>query len=187
MGRAPATAITEASAKAIGGLPASEVLSNSLNPFEQGVIDVFVRLAEVLGMPKSVGEIYGVLFASAKPMAFQDIVDRLSISKGSTSQGLRLLKGLGAVRSIYVAGDRRDHFVPETELRALLSGFLREKVTPHLESGMARIQALDDLARESGRGWDEGETAVLRKRLEKLRAWHKRGRAVVPIVSKLFG
>jgi hypothetical protein len=50
-----------------------------------------------LGIPKSIGQIYGVLYASATPLSFSDIVGRLEISKGSVSQGLQLLRSLGAI------------------------------------------------------------------------------------------
>jgi DNA-binding transcriptional regulator GbsR (MarR family) len=159
-----------------------------LTDFEHGVIDIFVRLADVLGVPKSVGEIYGLLFASAQPLAFQDIIDRLQISKGSASQGLQLLRSVGAIKLVYVAGDRRDHFVPETEMRALLTGFLRERIQPHLESGALRVKALQTLARGSFFGLHDAKKArVLRDRAEKLYAWHKKGKLVIPLAVKYFG
>jgi len=152
---------------------------------EQAIIVIFVRVADVIGVPKSVGEIYGLLYGSASPLAFQDIADRLEMSKGSVSQGMRLLRSTGAVRLVYAAGDRRDLFEPETELRALLTGFLREKIQPHLEDGTRRIEALRDLARTSDLGADT-EARVLRGRIDKLGAWQKRGKAIIPFVSKFL-
>jgi hypothetical protein len=55
-------------------------------------------LVQVLGVPKSVGQIYGLLYASLEPLSFSDIVERLEISKGSASQGLQLLRSLGAIK-----------------------------------------------------------------------------------------
>jgi DNA-binding transcriptional regulator GbsR (MarR family) len=159
--------------------------SQSLNEFEQGVIDIFVRLADMLSVPRSIAEIYGLLFASARPLSFQDIVDRLGISKGSASQGLRVLRATGAAKLVYVPADRRDYFVPETELRALLSGFLREKIQPHLEGGAVRVEALRKMAPVCAK--EPTEAAVLRERVEKLTAWHKRGKSIVPIITKVFG
>jgi DNA-binding transcriptional regulator GbsR (MarR family) len=159
-----------------------------LTDFELGVIEIFVRLADVLGVPKSVGEIYGLLFASAQPLAFQDIIDRLRISKGSASQGLQLLRSVGAIKLVYVAGERRDHFVPETEMRALLTGFLRERIQPHLESGAVRVKALQALVRSSPLSrCNPKETRVLRDRAEKLTAWHRKGKLVIPLAVKYFG
>jgi len=168
-------------------MPHPEITAE-LTLFEQRVTEVFVRIADIMGIPKSVGEIYGLLFASAKPLSFQDIIDRLRISKGSASQGLRLLRANGAIKLVYIPGDRRDYFVPETELRALVSGFLREKVQPHLESGSARIEMLEELVRSVERDAGETEdTAAIRSRVEKLKSWQKKAKALVPIITKLFG
>src|SRR5688572_26025875 len=43
--------------------------STRLAPHESGVIEIFVRLSRVLGQPRSLGEIYGLLFISPRPLA----------------------------------------------------------------------------------------------------------------------
>src|SRR5690348_8962856 len=78
----------------------------SLNPLELEIIDLFVQVSRLLGQPRSIAEIYGVLFVSVKPLAMDDLIERLRISKGSASQGLKFLRNIGAVKPIYVAGDR---------------------------------------------------------------------------------
>lgn len=173
----------------MGSVPARATKERKyLSDFEHGVIEVFVNLAELLGVPKSVGEIYGLLFASARALTFQDVIDRLELSKGSASQGLRLLRNIGAVKLVYVSGERRDYFVPETELRALLGGFLREKVRPHFESGLARIDLLGGLSQEVAfRELPPEDGRLLRQRLDKMRAWHCKARALAPIFARLFG
>ena len=87
-------------------------------------IDFFVRLMSMLGMPRSVGEIYGLLYFSKDSLPMDQIASRLGISIGSASQGLRTLRSLKAVRTAYVAGDRRDHYFAETEFRRLFSNFI---------------------------------------------------------------
>ena len=181
------TVPSEASDPAVLDSPAG-LAARKLSGFECSVIDTFVRMADLLGMPRSIGEIYGFLYASPRPLAFQDIVDRLGISKGSASQGLRLLRTTGAVKLVYVAADRRDHFVPETELRALISGFLREKIQPQLEGGSQRVKSLQAMVRSSAvTAGDAGEARILRERIDKLHAWHKRGKTVMPLIIKVFG
>src|ERR1041385_6256879 len=78
-----------------------------LNPLETEIIDLFVQLSRLLGQPRSLAEIYGLLFISARPMAMDHLIERLRLSKGSASQGLKFLRNVGAVRMVYVAGDRR--------------------------------------------------------------------------------
>lgn len=65
--------------------------------FETECAAFFSEAVQVFGVPKSVGQIYGLLFASPEPLSFSDIVERLDISKGSASQGLQLLRSLGAI------------------------------------------------------------------------------------------
>src|SRR5690606_35275941 len=156
--------------------------ADPLNPIETQVIDLFVNGVRALGLPKSVGEIYGLLFASPSPLSFDSIVERLKISKGSTSQGLKFLRSLGAVQPVYVAGERKDHFVAETDLKKLVTGFVRGELRPHLDSGSTRVDNLvehlpaNDLAAQD----------FYKARIGKLRAWHKRARQVLPIIEKFL-
>ena len=73
---------------------------NGLTSIEMDVIGVFVNAVKLLGMPRSVGEIYGLLFITPEPLPLDALVVRLGISKGSASQGLKVLRGLGAVKQV---------------------------------------------------------------------------------------
>ena len=170
------------------------------------MIAVFVQLAQAMGMQRSLGEIYGLLYATPQALAFQDIVDRLGLSKGSVSQGLRFLRTVGAIKPVVVAGDRREFFEPVLELRALVGGFLKERLNPELESWGVRAKSLkiDDFARAEAGGSEVGgrdvgqpegrttrlsaaERKVLSGRIDKLKTWHKRANTVLPMVTKLLG
>src|SRR5258708_7892040 len=91
------------SAKA-GPLPSGLVIggrrSAAVVAFEGAMVDFFVDAAELLGGQKSVAAIYGIVFASPVPLSFADIESRLDISKGSVSQGLRMLREVGALRAM---------------------------------------------------------------------------------------
>jgi DNA-binding transcriptional regulator GbsR (MarR family) len=63
-----------------------------LDSLEREVIELFIRMADVLNLPRSVGEIYGLLFIASEPLCLDDCRLRLNISKGSTSQGLKILR-----------------------------------------------------------------------------------------------
>jgi HTH-type transcriptional regulator, glycine betaine synthesis regulator len=115
---------------------------SGLSPGETQIIAIFVKMAQTLGAPRSLGEIYGLLFATAHPLSFQDIHDRLQLSKGSVSQGLRFLRTVGAIQPVSVEGDRREYFEPVVELRALVGGFLKERINPQLAEWGVRAKAL---------------------------------------------
>lgn len=165
-----------ASAMSVSHLPAG------LQPVEVEVIDLFVNAVRMLGVPKSVGEIYGLLYIAPEPLPLDALVTRLNISKGSASQGLKVLRAFGAVKQVYVAGDRRDHYAAETELKKLVAGFIREEIKPRLDSGAGRLERLKSLA--AGDATERGE--FQRVRISKLAQWHTRSQSLMPLLSGML-
>ncbi len=153
---------------------------------ENEIIDHFAHLAVMLAQPKSYGQIYGLLFASTRPLSFTDIVERLDLSKGSVSLGLKALRSVGAIRPAEGADWRREHFVAETELRMLIAGLLRESIQPQLKAGVGRVETMRSrhrslLAARNGAGKE------LQGRLEKLHSWHRKGGTLLPLIAKFLG
>ena len=153
-----------------------------LSPLETEIIDLFVQLSRLLGQPRSLGEIYGLLFISARPLAMDDLIERLRLSKGSASQGLKFLRAAGAVRMVYIAGDRRVHYEAVAELRNLTTRFLREQIVPHLESGHNRLERIATLVRQM----PAGERLRVNGRLTMLQSWMKRGKRFLPMIVRIM-
>lgn len=156
----------------------------SLAHWEEAAIEVFVRAAALIGFPRSIGEIYGVLFCAREALTFDDLVERLGISRGSVSQGLKLLRQLGAVRTHYVVGSRKDHFVPELSMKRLVSGFVRDQFTPHLESGESRLDQIERLIKKEESTELQEHAAA---RINTLRSWQTRIAKLVPVAMALLG
>jgi DNA-binding transcriptional regulator GbsR (MarR family) len=154
----------------------------SLSDLEIEAIDLFISFMKLIGLPKSVGEIYGLLFVSGDPLNAEQITERLQISAGAASQGLRLLRSFGAVRSIYVPGERRDHFSADLDLSTFASAFIKEELNPRLEHASERIQRMEILANDLD---GKAKEAAL-KRIERLRHWMKRGRKMMPWLLKFL-
>lgn len=147
--------------------------------FETEVVDFFVNAASVLGVPKSVAAIYGVVFASVDALSFADIESRLKISKGSISQGLRVLRDMGAVKEVSLPGDRTALFAPDLEIRGMIDNFLKNRLSRQLTAASERIKVLY-AALPAGQ---RDESAALRTRLKQLQSWHNRARALLPIAK----
>ncbi len=149
---------------------------------QREVIDLFVRGVRVLGLPKSIGEIYGLLYASPEPLPLDAIVAKLGISKGSASQGLRFLRNLGAVRPVEVDGERREHFLAVAELKKLATGFIRGELLPHMESGSAALGRLAAMADDEG-----GEHAEFYvRRVAKLQTWSNKAGGLLKLAGKFL-
>ena len=151
--------------------------------FEQGMTELFMHLAEVLGIPKSVGAIYGLLFASPDPLSFTEILERLDISKGSVSQSLRVLRALGAVQEVSSPADRCERFVPELGLRKLVGGVLKEKVDPLVSGSDARIKQLQEQVRQMSTAAD---AKFARTRLKQIENWRSQMRLLLPVLKTMM-
>ena len=155
----------------------------TLSPLEVEVIDFFVQVSTVLGQPRSFAELYGLLFISPAPLAMDDLIARLQISKGSASQGLKFLRNLGAVQTVYVAADRRVHYEAVAELRKLVTRFLSDQVSPHLAGGQARLENIAAVVRLL----PAPERARVMGRVALLQSWGRRGKRLLPLVVKVIG
>ncbi len=156
--------------------------SASLVELETELIELFVRLAGVVGLPRSVAEIYGVLFASPTPLTMDDVIGKLHLSRGAVSQGLRQLRRFGAIAPVSVPGDRRTYLQVEDNLRKIAAGFLQEQVLPQLEDWPQRLRRIQDLSRDL-----PASDGFPPDRARKLDRWHQRTRDSIPVVLDLIG
>ncbi|HEY0257025.1 MAG TPA: hypothetical protein VGC39_06255 [Candidatus Methylacidiphilales bacterium] len=153
-----------------------------LQPVEIEAINLFVRFSRALGQPRSYAEIYGLLFVSHQPMAMDTLIERLNLSKGSASQGLKYLADLGAVRTVYLAGERRTHYEAVAELRNLAGHFLSQQILSHFEGSSGSLDRMSDQAQKlSGE-----QRKHVNARVKLLRSWERNGRRVVPFVLKML-
>lgn len=164
--------------------PDTGTRDSGLTSLQREVVDFFVDGVKVLGLPRSLGEIYGLLFISTEPLSLDDLVRELGISKGSASQGLRTLRTLGAVREAPGNGDRRTYYEPAVDLKKLVGGFIREQVRPHLDSGKTKLRSIAETANLTA---DPVDREFFNDRIERLESWMKRGGQVLPMLQKILG
>jgi DNA-binding transcriptional regulator GbsR (MarR family) len=150
----------------------------SLTQFQVEVISLFISAAIALSLPKSLGEIYGLFFSTEEPLAFEDVVEKLQISRGSASEGIRRLRAVGALIPIDVPGHRREHFTAETSLRKLATGYLQDRIYPQLESGEQRLRDLDASINDSS-----SQAAFQRHRAGQISSWQRFFQKTLPLVN----
>ena len=155
-----------------------------LGEVERRVISFCCDGVRILGLPKSIGEIYGLLFLARTPLALDDFVARLGISKGSVSQGLKLLRTLGAIVEVEGPDQRRTYFQADLNLKRLVGGFIREQVRPHLKSGDEKLKEIAEVIEKEE---DEDDRAFYQDRLGKLDRWSKQARLLLPLLQRVLG
>ena len=110
----------------------------------------FAEIVQLFGIPKSVGKINGLLYASPKRLGFTAIVERLEISEGSASQVL-LLRDLGAINE----AKQKDRiargvaYEAELILCRLVTGVLSKRLAPLASACAQRLKRLKDFGAQA--------------------------------------
>jgi DNA-binding transcriptional regulator GbsR (MarR family) len=147
-----------------------------LQPHEIELAEFFVRMAGILGIPRSVAEIYALLYISPGPLDFDHLQGRLGISKGSVSQGLKFLRDHEMILSVKEKGARRERWQPTPSLAASLAGLLRSQVLPALEQAQPGLQRILDDVQQRG-----SQPEVI-ERLTRLNRWNSRALELAPLL-----
>jgi DNA-binding transcriptional regulator GbsR (MarR family) len=153
-----------------------------LSELEIEAIEMFINFLRLIGLQKSIGEIYGLLFVSSRPLAMDEITNRLGISLGAASQGLKLLRRVGAVKAVYSPGTRRDHFSADLELSKFATVFIKDELRPHVERARARIQHMESLLSTL----PAAERRSTGERLDRLKHWLEKGEMMLPWILKFL-
>ncbi len=83
------------------------------------------RTTQGFGLGRNIGQLYALLFFSPKPMSLDDMAGELKVSKGSVSTNVRELEKWGAVREVWIKGDRKDYYEAEVNfLKIIKEGIL---------------------------------------------------------------
>ncbi len=162
---------------------AAEVPPAGLSKLEIETIELFINFLRMLGLPKSIGEIYGLLFASPRPLAADEMMAKLGVSAGAASQGLRLLRTLGAVKLVYLpGGGRKDYFTADLDLSTFASVFLKDEVQPRLDRAVERLKRMEELMADV----QEADREATRQRVARLRHWIEKGRSMLPWILRFL-
>lgn len=151
-------------------------------------VEMAGRFFQLLGLPRSTGQIYGLLYLSSVPLSLDDVSQLLSISKGSASTGTRHLLAWRAIKQVWVPGDRKDFFEAVPDIGAIVQGGYTEFVKPRLSSSKKRLdtirEGLEADAREEQLSAEDIE--FCQKRLAKLERLQKKIETIAPIAEKLL-
>lgn len=171
----------------VSDVTVAERSTSLADSYESGLVGVFADLAELFGNPRSYGQIYGLLFARETPLTMEEVARRLDISQGSISQGLRQLEAFGAVVKEKPDGARQALYSAKLEMKLLISGFLKERVIPRLESTESRVEEIRRALEADKQSLDESFLETANHRLGRVAKWHRSARTILPLARKILG
>lgn len=156
-----------------------------MNDKTQGVWDQFVdlggRSAQRLGLPRSLGQVYAALYLSPEPLGLQDLMDQLHISKGNASMSVRQLADWGAVKRIWVKGDRKDYYEVVENQGQVIRAFLDNMLKPRLVSSGGQLEEMEQKLNTLTH--KDPNEVFYQRRITKLKKIHSRIHKILPILE----
>lgn len=147
------------------------------------------------GINRTMAMIHALLLVSPEPLTTDEIMERLSISRGNANTNLRDLTGWGLVRVLMRKGDRRDFYEAEKDVWRMFCIIARERKRRETEPALAILRQ----CAETSRALSGAEAKELHTRLTELgdfvslsntvmdKVASARDSTIVPKVLKLLG
>ena len=108
------------------------------------------EMGSAWGVNRSVAQIHALLYLSAGPLHAEEITEVLGLARSNVSTGLKELQSYGIVRRVHIEGDRRDHFVAETDLWEVLMRLAEERKKRELDPTIRLLGELSDSIKARG-------------------------------------
>jgi DNA-binding transcriptional regulator GbsR (MarR family) len=98
-----------------------------LAPLTQRFVLHFGEMGSRWGINRTVGQIYALLYVSAKPLNADEIGEALAFSRSNVSMGLKELQSWNLVRLIHQPKDRREYFQAPEDVWAIFRTLANER------------------------------------------------------------
>ncbi len=92
------------------------------------------------GVNRSVAQIQALLLLSDRPLTAEEIADKLGMARSNVSNSIKELLNWKLVMRVPVLGDRRDHYVAETDLWQMASKVAQGRKEREIDPMVAAIR-----------------------------------------------
>jgi DNA-binding transcriptional regulator GbsR (MarR family) len=159
-------------------------MSEDAEVARERVIESLEQSAEVYGLSRSAGRIYGVLYFATDPLSIPELVERTGYAKSTVSNVTRTLTRVGLIRRRSSdGGGRRVRFTAEREVWFIVQDVFQQYVYRELQTTHREIRRAERRLGDAGGADDAG--GVEAERIRELRETYADLREIVELVSDL--
>jgi DNA-binding transcriptional regulator GbsR (MarR family) len=132
-----------------------------------GFIRLWGEMGTHWGVPRTMTQVHALLFIEGRSLNTDDIMARLSISRGNASMTLRTLVDWGMITRTHNPRDRKDYYAAEQDVWKLFATIARARKRREIEPLIGSLkQVLDQSA-----GAEDADTKTQRAKIEEVLAF----------------
>ncbi len=111
-----------------------------LPPLTQRFVLHFGEMGSRWGINRTVGQIYALLYVSAKPLNADEVGEALGFSRSNVSMGLKELQSWRLVRLIHRPNDRREYFQAPEDVWAIFRTLAAERRKREIDPTLSMLR-----------------------------------------------
>jgi DNA-binding transcriptional regulator GbsR (MarR family) len=149
----------------------------TVNEVRERFVETAGNTTQSLGAGRVIGQIFAHLYFSRHPQSLDNLCEQLGISKGSASMAVRQLEHWGAVRRVWIKGDRKAYYEALDEFGKIVRRAAFEAISQRIETAdtlTADIEAILDQRKKEHDRLDE-DWAFIEQRLQRFKKFRDRG------------
>ncbi|MDZ7937302.1 MAG: GbsR/MarR family transcriptional regulator [Rhodoferax sp.] len=112
----------------------------NLPPLTQRFVLHFGEMGSRWGINRTVGQIYALLYVSAKPLNADEIGESLGFSRSNVSMGLKELQSWNLVKLIHQPNDRREYFQAPEDVWAIFRTLAAERRKREIDPTLSMLR-----------------------------------------------
>jgi DNA-binding transcriptional regulator GbsR (MarR family) len=112
----------------------------NLPPLTQRFVLHFGEMGSRWGINRTVGQIYALLYVSAKPLNADEVGEALNFSRSNVSMGLKELQSWSLVRLIHQPNDRREYFQAPDDVWAIFRTLATERRKREIDPTLSMLR-----------------------------------------------
>ena len=121
-------------------MPNSESLE--ISPHSESFIQHFGEMGSRWGINRTVGQICALLVVSEAPLNADQIGGALHISRSNVSMGLKELHSWNLLRSVAIAGDRKDYFTTPDDVLEMARTLIEERRKREIDPTLSMLRSV---------------------------------------------
>ncbi|QTN29095.1 GbsR/MarR family transcriptional regulator [Rhodoferax sp. AJA081-3] len=137
----------------------------NLPPLTQSFVLHFGEMGSRWGINRTVGQIYALIYVSAKPLNADEIAEALNFSRSNVSMGLKELQSWNLVKLIHLPNDRREYFQSPQDVWQIFRTLATERRKREIDPTLSMLR---DALMETPSGEDE---RVAQERMRQMHAF----------------
>ena len=112
----------------------------NLPPLTQRFVLHFGEMGSRWGINRTVGQIYALLYVSAKPLNADGVGEALNFSRSNVSMGLKELQSWNLVRLMHQPNDRREYFQAPEDVWAIFRTLATERRKREIDPTLSMLR-----------------------------------------------